>query len=120
MAAAMRVVNIRKDSLVPITMKTVYFIGNYPAYDMLNLKRNEGITHDKPFDLLFCAVGDLRNVFMTLKELPEHGTQAVSIWLNDNDSQILARNLLFLFLLHRGKYRVSQKRNSPRLKDTAP
>ncbi|KAK4963528.1 hypothetical protein LTR10_001157 [Elasticomyces elasticus] len=73
-----------------------YFWGNMPAIDILQLRANEGETYSQPVDLLFAASGDLRNVIKTINSLPITYNQPVSVAINDQDFDIVARNLLLL------------------------
>ncbi|MCO5551833.1 hypothetical protein L7F22_005336 [Adiantum nelumboides] len=53
--------------------------------------------HD--FALCFCASGDLRNVFDTVCQLPEKFGSQVTIYINDHNPIIMARNFLMLRML---------------------
>ncbi|KAK5687370.1 hypothetical protein LTS10_001508 [Elasticomyces elasticus] len=73
-----------------------YFWGNMPAIDILQLRANEGETYSQPVELLFAASGDLRNVIKTINSIPATYNQHVSVAINDQDFDIVARNLLLL------------------------
>ncbi|MCO5557105.1 hypothetical protein L7F22_010661 [Adiantum nelumboides] len=72
--------------------------GNIPAYGILPQNfRETNIFHD--FALCFCASGDLRNVIDTVCQLPEKFGPQVTIYINDHNPIITARNFLMLRLL---------------------
>ena len=50
-------------------MGTVYYWGNVPATDLINLPLNEGCDYSKPLSVLVCGVGDPRNVLLSLFQL---------------------------------------------------
>ena len=50
---------------------TVYYWGNTPATDVINLPLNEGCCYSRPLSVLACGVGDPRNVLLSLCNLPE-------------------------------------------------
>ena len=52
-----------------------YYWGNTSAVDLLNLSMNEGEEYSNSLVLLFCGVGDPRNVPLTIALLPEVYTQ---------------------------------------------
>ncbi|KAI5083583.1 hypothetical protein GOP47_0003326 [Adiantum capillus-veneris] len=72
--------------------------GNIPAYGILpqNFRAN-GISHN--LTLCFCASGDLRNVVETVCQLPVKFNAEVTIYINDHNPIIMARNFLMLKLL---------------------
>ncbi|KAI1262719.1 hypothetical protein F5Y18DRAFT_438850 [Xylariaceae sp. FL1019] len=76
-----------------------YLWGNVPAIDVVQLAQNEGINFQKPLDLLFAASGDLRNVVLSVTDLPPGYLYAVNIALNDLELDIVARNLIFLLIM---------------------
>ena len=79
-----------------------YYWGNTIAYDCLNLMENEGDDYRSALNILFLGVGDLRNVALTCASLPDSYNNKVLFTLNDNESCVLARLVLFLFMLIRG------------------
>ena len=81
----------------------LYYWGNYPAYDYLNLEENEGCDYPGPLSVLVLGVGDLRNVCLTCASLPENREIEVKFTLNDNQPCTLARLVLLLYMLVTGK-----------------
>jgi hypothetical protein len=79
-----------------------YYWGNLPAFDYLNLSENEGEDYSLPLKLLFLGVGDLRNVALTCASLPDSYEDKITFTLNDKASCVLARVVLFLYMLVRG------------------
>ncbi|KAK9782094.1 putative MYND-type zinc finger protein samB [Seiridium cardinale] len=73
--------------------------GRVPAYDVLNLEANEGSGITSDLDLLFAASGDLRNVLKTIESLPPTYGGEVRITMNDEDLDVVVRNVLILLLL---------------------
>ncbi|CAA7262883.1 unnamed protein product [Cyclocybe aegerita] len=71
--------------------------GNTPAFDHVQLLRNEGEKWDQPLALCFAASGDLRNVVTSINSLPESYQLPCSIVVNDFETCIVLRNLLLLF-----------------------
>ncbi|KAH7298682.1 hypothetical protein KP509_25G054200 [Ceratopteris richardii] len=86
----------RKRALVKVGSDFIW--GNIPAYNILprNVKEG-GLPHD--LSLCFCASGDLRNVIETVCQLPEKFLGQVTIYINDYNPIIMARNFLMLKLL---------------------
>ncbi|XP_078000257.1 uncharacterized protein LOC144452920 [Glandiceps talaboti] len=102
------IINIAKAGQIPTRREQgqkfgytgVYYWGNVPAVDMLKLPQNEW--NDNQFDklhILFAGVGDLRNIIKTGASLPNAFKGQVEFYLNDEDENILARNMLFLFMM---------------------
>jgi len=83
-------------------MGTVYYWGNVPATDLINLPLNEGCDYSKPLLLLVCGVGDPRNVLLSLFQLPEDYQEELTFVLNDICACTLARTVLILCLLFTG------------------
>ena len=81
-----------------------YYWGNVPAYDYLNLSENEGIDYNSCLNILVLGVGDLRNVVLTCASLPEKFTNKIKFTLNDSDRCVLARLVLFLYMLIKCKF----------------
>jgi hypothetical protein len=81
-----------------------YYWGNCPAYDGVNLLENEGADYSSDLRVLFLGVGDLRNVALSCAELPDTYRHVVTFTLNDRDDCILARLVLFLYMLIQGKF----------------
>ncbi|XP_078000169.1 uncharacterized protein LOC144452858 [Glandiceps talaboti] len=85
----------------PRIQMNVYYWGNTPAVDLLNLEQNEwssGYYPDK-LALLLAGVGDLRNVIKTGASLPMQFKGQVAFYLNDFDPNVIARIVLFLYML---------------------
>ncbi|KAK1490750.1 hypothetical protein CCUS01_14345 [Colletotrichum cuscutae] len=75
-----------------------YLWGNVPAFDVLRLGANEGVSYDEQLRLLFAASGDLRNVVKTIAKLPDSYTQSIEVTMNDRDLNIVARNVIMLLI----------------------
>jgi hypothetical protein len=86
-----------------------YYWGNDPAFDGVNLLENEGGDYSSDLKVLFLGVGDLRNVALTCAKLPDTYEHVVTFTLNDRESCILARLVLFLYMLIKGKFRYYAK-----------
>ena len=82
---------------------TVYYWGNTPATDLINLPLNEGCNYSKPLSVLACGVGDPRNIVFSLAKLPESYQEELTFVLNDICACTLARTVLILYLLFKGK-----------------
>ena len=80
----------------------LYYWGNTPAVDLINLPLNEGCNYSKPLSVLACGVGDPRNVVLSLAHLPESYQEELTFVLNDICACILARTVLILYLLFKG------------------
>ncbi|TLS21936.1 uncharacterized protein PpBr36_09426 [Pyricularia pennisetigena] len=78
---------------------TKYLWGNVPAVDLIKLKDNEGVGFKQDIDLLFAASGDLRNVILSIGQLPDQYTQTVTTVLNDKEFDVVARNTIMLLIL---------------------
>ncbi|XP_077869711.1 uncharacterized protein LOC144361777 [Saccoglossus kowalevskii] len=91
----------RSDMVRQYETLSVYYWGNTPAVDLLNLMHNEweGNTRRDRLSLLLCGVGDLRNVIKTGASLPSEFNGLVEFSINDSSPHIQARNVLFLYLL---------------------
>ncbi|KAI8654751.1 DUF4470 domain-containing protein [Fusarium keratoplasticum] len=76
------------------THKTIW--GDVPALDILKLDQNEGVQYHKDLALLFAASGDLRNVIKTVTSLPWTFRNDLTITINDNDLDVVARNIILL------------------------
>ena len=87
----------------PIRLGTLYYWGNIPAVDLINLSLNEGCEYSKPLALLLCGVGDPRNVALSVASLPEGYQEQLTFVLNDISVCTLARTVLLLFMLLEGK-----------------
>ncbi|KAL6354456.1 hypothetical protein LRP88_11791 [Fusarium phalaenopsidis] len=70
--------------------------GDVPALDILKLDQNEGVQYYKDLALLFAASGDLRNVIKTVTSLPRTFRNDLTITINDNDLDVVARNIILL------------------------
>ncbi|XP_070538595.1 uncharacterized protein [Ptychodera flava] len=79
----------------------IYYLGNTPAVDLLKLHQNEWSSGHYPdkLSLLLAGVGDLRNVIKTVASLPDKFKGQVELTMNDCDVHILARNVLFLYMM---------------------
>ena len=53
-----------KNNLRSPGVGTVYYWGNTPAKDVLNLPLNEGCDYSRPLSVLACGVGDPRNILL--------------------------------------------------------
>ena len=84
-------------------MATLYYWGNIPATDLINLPLNEGCDYSKPLSVLACGVGDPRNVVLSLAQLPESYQEELTFVLNDICACTLARTVLILYMLLKGK-----------------
>ena len=82
----------------------LYFWGNYPAYDGLNLLENEGADYSSDLKILYLGVGDFRNVALTCASLPDTYERVVTFALNDIETGILSRLVLFVYMLIKGKF----------------
>ncbi|XP_071801196.1 uncharacterized protein [Asterias amurensis] len=87
-----------------------YYIGNCIARDFLQLDNNEWSDGDgsikktdlnRDFHILSAGCGDLRNTVLTAASLPTRYQGSLYITLNDFDPFVMARNVLFLFMLVR-------------------
>ena len=81
-----------------------YYWGNQPAYDGLNLLENEGIDYSSDLKVLYLGVGDFRNVALTCASLADTYEHVVAFALNDLESCILSRLVLFIYMLIQGKF----------------
>lgn len=94
----------------------LYYWGNIPAVDLVNLPLNEGVHYNKPLSLLVCGVGDPRNVALSLSQLPDDYKEELTFVLNDFCACVMARTVLMLYMLIKGKFdsligvRVATKR----------
>lgn len=73
--------------------------GNLPAFDILNLKHNEGEDYAKDLNLLFAASGDLRNIITTAAQLPAACKSKLNIVINDWTFEVVARNIFMLLII---------------------
>ncbi|XP_022092711.1 uncharacterized protein LOC110980388 [Acanthaster planci] len=84
-----------------------YYFGSTMAYDFLQLEQNEwadGINEEetaRDFNILSAGCGDLRNTVLTAASLPAKYRGKLSIVLNDLDPYVMARNVLFLYMMIR-------------------
>lgn len=93
-----------------------YYWGNYPAFDGVNLLENEGGDYSFDLKVLFLGVGDFRNVALSCALLPDTYGHVVMFTLNDRESCILARLVLFIYMLIKGKFNsdyVKNRRKNP-------
>ncbi|RSM13230.1 hypothetical protein CDV31_005934 [Fusarium ambrosium] len=78
--------------------------GDVPALDILKLDENEGVAWNEDLAILFggkyrsdpLPSGDLRNVIKTVTSLPESFRKRIAITINDNDFEVVARNIILL------------------------
>ena len=94
--------DLKKSSIGP-GMTTVYYWGNMPAVDLINLPLNEGFQYNKPLSILACGVGDPRNVLISLSQLPDGYKEELTFVLNDICPCVMARTVLLLYMLIKGK-----------------
>lgn len=90
-----------------------YLWGNVPAIDILNYPKNEGVNMPQELHLLFAgkceswsnnklgltvcqASGDCRNIIKTLLGLPDTYNGKCEVVINDNDFDVVARNIILL------------------------
>ncbi len=85
-----------------------YYFGNSLPSDMLKLEGNEWNENKEPgstdplrqnYSILSVGCGNIRNVIYTVVSLPKKFSGNLSITLNDLDPFVLARNVLFLYLM---------------------
>ena len=100
---------------VPMT----YYWGNTPAVDLINLSMNEGEEYSSPLALLLCGVGDPRNVLLTIASLPDAYKQQVTFVLNDICPCTLARTVLLLYMLNKGKALKVETNDATNRRDTS-
>ncbi|XP_078609332.1 uncharacterized protein LOC144880774 [Branchiostoma floridae x Branchiostoma japonicum] len=86
-------------------LSTTYYWGNTVAVDLLQLSQNEGShgndCHGDDLNLLLLGTGSMRHVVLTAAELPAEFKGNLNFVLNDNDYQVMARNVLMLYALWR-------------------
>ena len=92
-----------KKSTTGAGLGTVYYWGNLPAVDLINLPLNEGVQYNKPLSILVCGVGDPRNVVLSLSQLPDSYNEELNFVLNDICPCVMARTVLLLYMLAKGK-----------------
>ncbi|XP_071801209.1 uncharacterized protein [Asterias amurensis] len=85
-----------------------YYFGNTIAKDFLQLDNNEwsdgsikNTDLNRDYHILSAGCGDLRNTVLTAASLPARYQGSLYITLNDFDPFVMARNVLFLFMLVR-------------------
>ncbi|KAG7002098.1 hypothetical protein G7Y79_00029g063940 [Physcia stellaris] len=78
-----------------------YLWGNIPAFDVLNIKCNEGQEYAKDLDLCFAASGDLRNTMCSVNGLPGTYKGVCNVVLNDKNFNVAARNIIMLLVATR-------------------
>ena len=94
---------VRYDRMAPGT-GSVYYWGNIPAVDLINLPLNESVLYNKPLSILACGVGDPRNVLLSLSRLPNDYTEELIFVLNDICPCAMARTILILYILIKGVF----------------
>ncbi|KAI0877726.1 hypothetical protein GGS24DRAFT_510589 [Hypoxylon argillaceum] len=72
--------------------------GCYPAIDVLQLARNEGVERTEPIDILFTEPDDLRDVIKTILDLPNNMTAPINVFITDDNAAKTTRNLLLLLM----------------------
>lgn len=87
---------------------TVYYWGNIPAQDLIKFPLNEGSEYSKPISVLACGVGDPRNIVLSVSKLPEVYPEELTFVLNDICACTLARTILLLYMIFKGKVRLHQ------------
>ena len=65
---------------------------------MLNLPKNEGLTTERKFRLLFAASEDLRNVITTIVAIPKSSKATVTCIINDIETETTSRNIILLLI----------------------
>ncbi|KAK7943572.1 uncharacterized protein PG986_012685 [Apiospora aurea] len=55
---------------------------------------------DEPASILFCGIGDARNMFQTTIELPDDQTRRLYFTVLDHKPSVIARNLIFFHLFN--------------------
>ncbi|KAK8085415.1 hypothetical protein PG997_006686 [Apiospora hydei] len=55
---------------------------------------------DEPASILFCGIGDARNMFQTIIELPDDQTRRLQFTVLDHKPSVIARNLIFFHLFN--------------------
>ncbi|KAL4922141.1 hypothetical protein BDW62DRAFT_217950 [Aspergillus aurantiobrunneus] len=75
-----------------------YLWGNVPAFDLIQLEKNEGLGYTGDLRLLFAASGDLRNVVKTISRIPPEYGDTLEITVNDRDFDIVGRNVILLLI----------------------
>lgn len=83
-------------------LSLLYYWGNIPAVDLINLPLNEGVCCNKPLSLLLCGVGDPRNVALSVSQLPDDYKEELTFVLNDFSACVMARTVLMLYMLIKG------------------
>ncbi|XP_033635466.1 uncharacterized protein LOC117296567 isoform X4 [Asterias rubens] len=85
-----------------------FYFGNCIAKDFLQIANNEWSDGsikktdlNRDFHVLSAGCGDLRNTVLTAASLPARYQGSLYITLNDFDPYVMARNVLFLFMLVR-------------------
>ena len=81
----------------------LYYWGNTPAMDLINLPLNEGCDYSKPLSVLACGVGYSRNVVLSLAQFPEAYQEELTFVFYDICACTLARTVVILYLLFKGK-----------------
>ncbi|KAI1368344.1 hypothetical protein F5Y08DRAFT_355541 [Xylaria arbuscula] len=72
--------------------------GSYPAIDILQLGKNEGVQQTDPVDLLFVQPADLRDVIKTILGLPDDISAPINVFLTDHAMPKTVRNLILLLM----------------------
>ena len=106
-------VNFGHTALMP-GHATLYYWGNTPAVDLINLPLNESCNYSKPLSVLICGVGDPRDVVLSLSQLPESYQEELTFLLKDICACTLARTVLLLYLLFKGEWSQPQVQNNAR------
>ncbi|KAL9964394.1 hypothetical protein ACROYT_G028029 [Oculina patagonica] len=96
-----------KKSISGPGMATVYYWGNMPAVDLINLPLNEGVHYSKPLSILVCGVGDPRNVLLSMSQLPDDYKEELTFVLNDICPCVMARTVLILYMLIKGGHHIA-------------
>ncbi|KAI1371296.1 hypothetical protein F4677DRAFT_450561 [Hypoxylon crocopeplum] len=78
--------------------------GNTQPFNILQLEQNEGIEYDRSLDLLFAACEDLRNVMMTVIGIPADYPAKITITINDQPLNNVARIIIILRYLFDQNY----------------
>ncbi|KAI0162352.1 hypothetical protein GGR57DRAFT_490006 [Xylariaceae sp. FL1272] len=83
----------------PLPGEPKQFWGDMPAFDVIQLNRNEGPEFEGPISMLFAASGDLGNVVLSVSNLPSTYQGCLNITMNDVEFDIVARNAIFLLTM---------------------
>lgn len=69
-----------------------------PAYDVLELDRNDGTDYKHDLSLCFAALGDLRKVVSSMAGFPLDFSESCTCIVNDVDLDVVIRNVVMVIL----------------------